>query len=369
MKLCFIGDARSIHVQRWVRWFAARHEVILIPTAAAAALEEFQVCTLPSESPAGLRLLRSLRAIRGALALHRPDVLHSHYINEAGWLGAASRRHPLVITAWGSDVFRAPRESRLARRLNPWAVRRADCVTCDSSDQARAIRSWGVAPERIAVIGWGVDRVAFRPDRGVGAELRARLGIPPEARVLLSPRQWLPNSNIETVIAAHARLPRDVYLVLKRLPAFEHGGGAAVERAIAASPAAERIRVVGEIGAEELPRLYAAADVVASLCTTDGTPASVLEAMAVGCPVVALLNPSLAEWVEEPGGRLVSSLDPELVAQAASRFLEDDDARERAAAFNVSVVAERADRETEFRRMDEIYARLTAGEHEEALVA
>lgn len=370
MKLCFIGDARSIHLQRWVRWFAARHEVIVIPTAADAALEEFQVCTLPSGAAPGLRLPRWLAAVRRTLALHRPDVLHSHYINEAGWLGAASRWRPLVITAWGSDIFRAPVESRLARRLNPWAARAADRVTCDSADQARVIRSWGVAPQAVSVIGWGVDRSTFHPQVPGGAELRARLGIPPAAPVLLSPRQWLPNSNIETAIAAHARLSDDVFLLLKRIPAFERDGGAAVERSIAASPAVDRIRVIGEVDAAELPALYAAADAVVSLCTTDGTPASVLEAMAVGRPVVALENPSLAEWVEEPGGRLVMELDPEPVAEAVRGFLADPEIRRRAAEHNVAVVAARADREAELGRMEEIYTGLAAaGRPREALAA
>lgn len=359
MKLCFIGDAASVHTQRWVRWFARRHDVIVISTREDDGLEELTVATLPTDTAPGMRLLASARMVRRVAAEHEPDVVHSHFINEAGWYGALSGRRPFVMTAWGSDVYRAVSESRLAGRLNPWATRRADWVTCDSEDQAKVIRSWGVAADRISVIGWGVDRSEFHP--GVdGSALRATLHIPGDAPVVLSPRQWLANSNIPAIVEAHARMRDGVYLILKRIPSWEPDGGAGIEQVVDASPARDRIRVVEEMPASELPSLYAAADAVVSLCTTDGTPVSVLEAMALGRPVVALENASLAEWVSEPGGRLVPSLDPDVLARSLESVVLEQEAREQAAAHNVSVIAERADRDAELGRMEGIYERLVA---------
>lgn len=360
MRLCYIGDAGSVHTQRWARWFAAEHDVIVIATEAGDALAELIACTLPTTSARrGLRLAGSVRLVRRVLANHRPDVVHSHFINESGWFAAAAGFRPFVVTAWGSDVYRAPSESRLARHLNPWAVRSADWVTCDSEHQAHLLRSWGATPERVSVIGWGVDRREFHP--GVdGGELRARLGIPASASAILSPRQWIPNSNIPTVVAAHEQLPEDVHLILKRMPRFENGGGDPVEAAIAASAARERIHVVGELPAEDLPGLYAAADVVVSLCETDGTPMSVLEAMAVGQPVVALQSPSVAEWVSDPGGRLLPDLEPRGLATALQGYLADPAARARAAAHNLRIVADRAERSAQMGRMEKIYTHLVA---------
>ena len=357
MRICYIGDPRSVHTQRWVRWFAGRHDVSLISTASDPALADLELGVLSAGGLPGTRLARSVRDVRRLLARGRPDVVHAHYINEAGWFAAASGRRPVIVTAWGSDVYRAPRVSRLARRLNPWAVRSADWVTCDSEDQARTLREWTGRAERVSVIGWGVDRVEFNPEVD-GIAMRRRLGLPEDAPVVLSPRQWVPNSNIETVVAAHARLPEDVWLVLKRIPRFEDGGGAPVEAAVEASPARSRIRVVGEIDAADLAPMYAASDAVVSLCTTDGTPVSALEAMAVGRPVVALRNASIAEWLSAPGGLLVDELNEEVVARALAVALEPGDARTLASAHNQAIVAERADRAAEMARMDAIYAEL-----------
>ena len=209
------------------------------------------------------------------------------------------------------------------------------------------------------MIGWGVDRDQFHP--GVDGTAFARsLGIPAGARVLLSPRQWNANSNIARIIAAHAQLPTSVYLIVKSFPGRGGDAVAEVERAIAQSPATERIRTVGDLDASMLPSMYAAAEVVISTCGTDGTPVSVLEAMAVGCYVIALNNASLAEWVSQPGGCLVDTPAPDAIARAVSAFLDDPSAAPRATEHNGAVIAARADRTTEFRRMDEIYDRLVA---------
>jgi glycosyltransferase involved in cell wall biosynthesis len=357
MRICYIGDANSIHTQRWVEWFASDHEVSVISTTYNNEPTSYQVVNLPQECAPGTRLVRWLFRIRDFLQREAPQLVHCHYINEAGWFGAAARHHPLVITAWGSDVYRAPVESRMVGRLNRWAIRKADWVTCDSCDQARVIGSWGVPVDRMSVIGWGVDRHQFHPEVR-GDEFRRRLEIPADAPVLLSPRQWLPNSNIPTVVAAHELLPETVYLVLKRMPAHERDGGLRVQQAVAASTAAHRIRVVGQVDSRELPELYAASDAVVSLCETDGTPVSLLEAMALGRPVVALRNMSVAEWIDEPGGRLVDSLDPRHVADALMPFLIEPTVRAKASAHNLEIVQSRADRAAELGKMATVYARL-----------
>lgn len=360
MRVLYIADPRSVHTQRWVRWFAELHDVAVVATAGDRALADLELCTLAATGRLpGSRLARSVRAFRQAIARFRPDVVHAHFINEAGWLAAVGGQRPFVVTAWGSDVYRAPTESRLAGFLNPRAVRMADWVTCDSNDQANLLRDWGVDPARLAVINWGVAREEFH--EGVdGGALRDRLDIPRGSTVILSPRQWLPNSNVPAIVEAHARLHPDTYLIAKRISRFEGPEASDVEASIARSAARDRVRIVDEVGPEELPSLYAASDVVVSLCRTDGTPVSLLEAMATGRPVVALDNPSVAEWLDPPGAELVPDCTPDVVAAAIARLIQPG-ARAGAAAHNLAVVRARADRHREMGKMDEIYEQLVNG--------
>ncbi|MGH3266793.1 MAG: hypothetical protein ACRDNS_32985, partial [Trebonia sp.] len=76
MRICFIGDGNSIHIQRWVGWFGARHEVLLLSTTAGATVETQRVLDLPSAPGHRARLLRSLVMVRRTLASYKPDLLH-----------------------------------------------------------------------------------------------------------------------------------------------------------------------------------------------------------------------------------------------------------------------------------------------------
>lgn len=359
MRLCFVGDARSIHTRRWVRWFARDHEAHLIRTAPTELMPEIPGITLPLHGLVpGTRLLATLRAVRSYVSATAPDVLHGHFINEAGWFTALSGHPATVVSAWGSDIYRAPRESRLAALLNPWSVRRVDLVTCDSDDQAKVLRAWGARADRVQVVGWGVDLDAFSPGVDGGA-FRDRLGIPREAGVLFSPRQWLPNSQIHVILDAFDHLPATTHLVLMRLPAFEGEYGRQISERVAALAGSGRVHVVADVGEDELPLVYAASDCIVSLCETDGTPLSVLEGMATGLPVVAFLNPSLSEWVAPEGGALVARADGQDVADAVLPFLDRAGRRWReAASFNRQVVSRRADRRKELGAMDAHYRRL-----------
>lgn len=360
MKILFVGDPRSVHTVRWVSWFGKDHEVALMRVFPADVLSEVPGPTLPQGGGLGrLRLVRSVFALRRFIRRFAPDLVHAHYTNESGWLVAFSGTHPWVLSVWGSDVYRAPQESRLARLLNPWAVRRADAVFADSAHQLETLRSWGMRAEKGHRIGWGVDCQQFHPAVS-GQPWRGAMDIPGDALVVFSPRQWVANSHIPAIVRAHAHLGEEVYLVLKRLPAFESREAAEVWEEIARSPARDRIRVVDEVDEAKLPELYAVADVVVSLAETDGTPVSVLEAMALGKPVVAYAAPSLREWIRPQGGRLVNSHQAMEIAAALQFFLEDFGRRTLAGAHNRKLVEAEADRSKEMARAETVYRALTS---------
>jgi glycosyltransferase involved in cell wall biosynthesis len=106
----------------------------------------------------------------------RPDILHAHRVNSAGWLAAASGFHPLVITPWGSDLYRLSRQTRLASWLARYVLRRADLVTADALDLLKVAANYGANPASLHVIQWGVDLSRFLPGLP-DATLCAELGL------------------------------------------------------------------------------------------------------------------------------------------------------------------------------------------------
>ena len=55
--------------------------------------------------------------VRRLLKRIKPDVLDAHFIGVPGYLGVASGFHPLVLTAWGSDILITPKKNPIYRLL------------------------------------------------------------------------------------------------------------------------------------------------------------------------------------------------------------------------------------------------------------
>ena len=76
----------------------------------------------------------------------------------------------------------------------------------------------------------------------------------------------------------------------------------------------------------------------------DGTPNSLLEALACGCFPIAGDLESIREWIQpEVNGLLVDPGDPAALAAAILRGLNDPALRQRAAQANAKIIAERAE--------------------------
>ena len=313
MRLCFTGNPGSIHTQRWVGHFAqAGHEVHLINLGPQPARKfdwpgpQHHNLPAPPVAPIpGLRGVLMLTARRRALiALLRqiqPDVLHAQSVADPGWFAALSGFHPLVLTAWGSDVLLGlHRGPRLHRWLTRNALRHADLLTADARSVLDAARPHLRPGARVELIRFGVDTRAFSP--GVDTTWRARLALG-AGPVLLSIRQCHPLYNVDVIIRAFARVHEeipDARLLVKLVSQDANDPYLAEMRALADQLAlGDAVVYVPQVAYADIPDLYRAADVVLSVPSSDGLPVSVLEAMACGTPVIASDLPALRELADD----------------------------------------------------------------------
>ncbi|HEY9837428.1 MAG TPA: glycosyltransferase family 4 protein, partial [Vampirovibrionales bacterium] len=74
----------------------------------------------------------------------------------------------------------------------------------------------------------------------------------------------------------------------------------------------------------DLAQVYADLDAVVISSDNEGTPASLIEAMAAGCPVISTRVGGVADLIQEGyTGRLVPPRDPEALAQAILTLFKD----------------------------------------------
>jgi glycosyltransferase involved in cell wall biosynthesis len=353
MFVLFLGIGSSPHVYRLAAAVRARgHRVGIVSEDKFGPFPEIgdlPLYLLPSNASFARRAL----VLRRLLAELEPDVLHAHVINVGGYLGTASGFHPHVLSVWGSDVLIAPQRGAVHRLRTMLTLRAADWLLSPSRTTQQAMDTLGRGPAHNDIVQWGVDLRHFRPAAAA-----------PAAPVVLSVRALQPLYNQDVMLAAWpavlAAHPAAELHLVRYLPdaAFERALRAQIERlGIGAS-----VRFVDGFGYAALPGALHAAAAVVSIPSSDGTPVSVLEAMACGTPVIVSDLPSLRDWVREgESGLLCPPRDAaQLAAQLQRALALPAGERTRMGAAARGVIAARGDREQALAGLEDIYARAMA---------
>lgn len=358
MRLCFVTDSGDcLHSRRWISAFVRRGiDVHVVVDLAGLDVPGTQVHVLPPPRPVrGTARVQQLLAIRTLVRRLGVDVVHSFpltpFASLASFAGA-----PHVVTLWGSDMYKHGQARRLPL-IKRACLSRAACVTADSRDLCGRAARAGTPWTRIHLIQFGVDLEAFRPIRAQ-AENRARLGIPESVPVVLSPRGFWPIYNPEVIVEAAAQVERsgvDAFFVLLA----GTGDRGALERLVRSK--LSRAIVIGSVPHEEMADLYGLASVCVSIPTWDGTPVSLLEAMASGCIPVVSDTHSAREWVEDGDNGFVVPIDASALARAVTEAVGHRRAAE-IARRNRTTIEERADHNVEMDRMAQLYREVAGRE-------
>ncbi|MDO5290673.1 MAG: glycosyltransferase [Pseudomonadota bacterium] len=341
--LCLLGDASSVHVQRWAREMQARGWRVSLVTARPAPLDGVAQTVLPPVRRSADWLFRAGRA-RQALARLKPDIVHAHYITSYGYLAARVARPPVVMTAWGSDLLLTPRQSRLKKWLTAWSLRQAQLVTGDSHDLLAAARA--LAPRvPVQLIHWGVDLGRFAP---------APWADKPACEAV-SLRSWEPNYRIDCILRAFAQVRAACPQARLHLL-----GGGSLEgdlRALAKDlQLQESVHWHGRLDDAGMAAVLARCKLSISVPQSDATSVSVLESMACGLALIASDLPANREWL--PPDTLVPAGDADALAACWLRLAQDDALAADHGARNAQHIAQHGDRRAQMDAMDAAYRRL-----------
>lgn len=408
MRIVFIADGRSPISRSWITYFIERgHDVHVIATypCLPGLLEGASVIQVPMAfsrlartGPDGRIRYRARRSLPSMLVeflrrrsathhlvsawtwlspleIHRhvkkirrlivdiaPDLVHAMRIPFEGIVGAIATPAtvPLVTSVWGNDFTWIAEQNPLIARQTRQAMRRTDALLADCRrDQRLAVQSWGFQAEKLLAVfpsSGGVRTSIFHGGEPPAA-LRSRLGIADDAPVVINPRGSRGYVHNDTFFQA-------IPLVLRQRPdlvflcsAMENDAFA--ERSVRRLGIGHAVRLLPMVPHAEMSDYFRLAQVSVSPSVHDGTPNSLLEAMACGCFPVAGDVESVREWIE-PGvnGLICDPSDVEALAQAILRAVTDEALRRRAGEHNLKLVAERAEYGTIMAKVEQFYARL-----------
>ena len=240
---------------------------------------------------------------------------------------------PYLLFVHGLDLYKEIRKCRRSKvkRLGARLLfGRAAAVVANSGHTAATARGLLEEleiknPPSLIVVHPGTDPDRFRPSEQD----------PGEGPLLLSVARLVPRKGIDTALEAVARLvpsfPRLIYVIAGSGPDRER-----LERMAANLGIASRVRFLGDVQEDALPRLYAAADVFVLLAREEREQDSVegfgivyCEASAAGVPIVAADSGGVSESVrDEETGILVPPKDPEAAARAIRHLIENRSVRQ-----------------------------------------
>jgi glycosyltransferase involved in cell wall biosynthesis len=275
---------------------------------------------------------RAWRWMVDRLLGERPDVVHTH-MGKAGALGrlAASKAGvPVVVHTLHGHHFEAPfPRGRLACAAERRLGKATTALVCLSARQREDVLRFRILPaEKAVVVGPGidVDRLRASVDPARVAEIRARFA--PAGRVLLL---WL-GRFVEA---------KDPHLALAACQVAAEGSASRLHLAMAgegpqraAVDAAAReaeVSVATTIGPVADPGNWiAAADALVLSSIREGTPIAILEAHALGKPVVTTAVGGIPDLVRDgETGLLTRPGDVRALSEAVARLVRDEGLRRR----------------------------------------
>ena len=204
MIICILANASSLHVYRWIQYFAGKgHQIHLISFQEFSykPVENLYVHRIKPMSRHKGRIFSYLVNLYMDIFIHpvkvkklirtlNPDILHAHYLTDYGLLGYVIHFPILVLSVWGSDILIDPKRSFFRRTMAKILLNSSKLVTCDSNSVRNECLKYCKHPEKIEII-LGVDLSVFherknRSMTGTGITILSSRGFAPLYNSILS---------------------------------------------------------------------------------------------------------------------------------------------------------------------------------------
>jgi len=244
--------------------------------------------------------------LRRTVAAFQPDVIHVHDSHALTLVAAAAMGRTIVATR---------RVEFHIGRFGFW--RRPDRIIAISEAVRRVLIGDGIDSGAVVVVHDGIDVNEVRNAGAVPLDIRSDSGIPASARVAVNAAALTGEKDHRTLIrAAHyARAHRpDLHWVIAGEGKLRNSLAAEIRRL----GLADRVHLIGHV--DRVDALIAAADVFVLTSKREGLGSVILDALALGRPVVATAAGGIPEIL--PPEALVPTGSAELLAQKVAAALD-----------------------------------------------
>lgn len=274
--------------------------------------------------------LRVLGALREIILRHDINMIHGHdYKSDlfAYLIRRIMRKRKIALVSTAHAWVMLGRKGELYRRLDLFLMKRFDHLFAVSKATQEEMMAAGIPQPKITVLYNGIDTETWSREH-IQSTVREELGIPQSSQVLGYVGRIMPEKDLETWIRAAA-------IVAKRYPQAKY---VLVGEGRDGTTLDELKALAGSLGIadqlifpgfrRDLPQVYAAFDVFVMSSLREGLPNSILEAMALGVPVVTTDVAGAKELVvNNETGFVVDQKDVQGLASSILKILDHESVR------------------------------------------
>lgn len=413
MRILFVTDARSPISKNWIKHFIQPENEIYIASTFNSELDfpvngfeftpvAFSSAKKKSSAPSSassltLNLRTALRQWFGPLTIRRsakklrkfinavkPDLIHAMRIPYEGMLTASAlqngrgdfqngrgdfqngrgnlaptqiapsavlggrlvTRPAFLVSVWGNDFTLHASSTPLMKSHTKFVLQNVDGLHADTNRDIKLAQDFGLDKNKLTLVAPGNGGV------------RSEIFYPPEELVknpiVINPRGVRPyvrnDSFFKAILLVLAKYPNAKFIctsMQNESQALKWIEELNISHAVELLPAIEY---------QKMGELFRSAQIVVSPSIHDGTPNSLIEAMACGCFPVAGDLESIREWITHgQNGLLFDSNNPQSIADAILLGLEREDLRHDAAGLNANLISAKADYEVNMKKIEEFY--------------
>ncbi len=273
-----------------------------------------------------IRDIKTLWKVYQLIKQEKPDVVHTHAA-KAGFVGRVAAWMagvPVIVHTFHGHVFRgyfSPTKTRFFILLEQIAARMSDSIITLSDGLRRELaEEYHIARKgRITVLPLGLDLGGFTQMARKSGVFRKEHGIVVDAPLIGIVGRITPIKNhplfLKAAVEIRKQLPTARFVIV--------GDGeirAEIEALVDELGLREAVIFTG--WQKDLPHIYSDLDMLVISSVNEGTPVTVIEALAAGCPVVATAVGGVPDLLDHGKlGKLVNDQTPDSLATAIVKTL------------------------------------------------
>jgi len=353
MKICFLGDASSVHMHKWISYFKSINWEVYVISFKGYKIDGVNVINLGenftvNSKGENFRYLFKINKIRNLIKVIKPDIINAHYITSYGFLAAVTKCSPLILSAWGSDILVTPRKNLIYKLLTKFTLKKADLITSDSKNMTEEIEKLlENNKKQIITVPMGVEVELFKNNRDLNKQTIK----------ILSLRSLDQNSNVKVIIKAFSK----ILLTYPDAKLFIGNDGPLKNELINLSEKLkleQNINFLGFVDRQNIINLFKECDYYISIPTSDATSVTLLEAMASGIyPIVSNIAAN-KEWIEDNVNGSVIKIDENDIVNAIARTNKDVEYKINVNKINIDIINNRASLKANMQNVIESYQNL-----------